>query len=70
VRAIKYGGWRHLADICAEKMADEIRRRGCRLDLLVPVPLHPLRYREQAMGRIREVPLLVNSLDNKLLCSY
>ncbi len=53
MRAIKYGGWRHLADICAEKMADEIQRRDCRLDLLVPVPLHPLRYRERGFNQAR-----------------
>jgi predicted amidophosphoribosyltransferase len=53
VRTIKYGGWRHLADICAEKMADTIRVRGHRLDLLVPVPLHPLRHRERGFNQAR-----------------
>jgi ComF family protein len=53
VRTIKYSGWRHLADICAEKMADTIRFRDRRLDLLVPVPLHPLRYRERGFNQAR-----------------
>jgi ComF family protein len=53
VRAIKYGGWRHLADICAEKMADTIRLRGHQPDLLVPVPLHPLRHRERGFNQAR-----------------
>lgn len=53
VRTTKYGGWRHLADICADKMADTIRLRGCRLDLLVPVPLHPLRHRERGFNQAR-----------------
>lgn len=53
VRAIKYSGWRHLVDICAERMADSIRPRGRRLDLLVPVPLHPLRQRERGFNQAR-----------------
>lgn len=53
VQAIKYAGWRHLVDVCAERMADTIRLRGHRLDLLVPVPLHTIRHRERGFNQAR-----------------
>ncbi len=53
VRAIKYGGWRHLADICAEKMAHAIQLRDRQIDVLVPVPLHSLRHRERGFNQAR-----------------
>ena len=68
VRAIKYSGWRHLADICAERMADSIRLRGHRLDILVPVPLHPLRYRERGFNQARLIAdRLATRIDRPIL---
>ncbi|HKY60653.1 MAG TPA: ComF family protein [Gemmatimonadota bacterium] len=66
VRHLKYGGWLHLAEICASRMAGTIEAAS--LDALVPVPLHPVRLRArgynqarvlaEALGAIHAVPVL------------
>jgi predicted amidophosphoribosyltransferase len=66
VRHLKYSGWRHLAETCADAMAGMIEAPS--LDALVPVPLHPVRFRArgynqaralaEALGEIHTLPVL------------
>ncbi len=47
VHALKYGGWRVAADPMAAAMASQLGRRLKDANVLVPVPLGRLRYRER-----------------------
>ncbi|HUP20719.1 MAG TPA: ComF family protein [Gemmatimonadota bacterium] len=54
VRGLKYAGWRHLADLCAEPMAGVLAAaaaRGAAPAALVPVPLHPARRRARGFNQ-------------------
>jgi ComF family protein len=51
VHALKYRGWRHLAELCADAMAAALASRGVAPDLYVPVPLHPTRQRARGFNQ-------------------
>ena len=51
VHALKYRGWRHLAEACAERMNQALHARGISPDLWVPVPLHPTRRRDRGFNQ-------------------
>lgn len=51
VHALKYAGWRHLAGVCAERLASALAGRDSRPELLVPVPLHRTRLRERGFNQ-------------------
>ncbi len=51
VHALKYRGWRHLADLCAAAMAAALAVRGVAPDLFVPIPLHPVRRRARGFNQ-------------------
>lgn len=51
VRALKYRGWRHLAQACAEPMARALAAHGMAPDVFVPVPLHPVRRRARGFNQ-------------------
>jgi ComF family protein len=63
VHALKYRGWTHLADLCAEAMAEAMARRAAHPDVLVPVPLHPARLRERGFN---QSALLAASLGERM----
>lgn len=63
VQAIKYGGWRHLSEPCADMMAQALAARGVRPDVLVPVPLHPTRLRARGFN---QAALLARALGERL----
>lgn len=52
VAGLKYGGWRHLAGPCADAVA---AAGPPSTDLLVPVPLHPVRLRERGFNQSRAI---------------
>lgn len=52
VTGIKYAGWVHLAEVCAEVTAPVLAGNPP-LDVLVPVPLHPARLRERGFNQSR-----------------
>ncbi|MBW3660136.1 MAG: ComF family protein [Gemmatimonadetes bacterium] len=54
VAGLKYSGWRHLAEPCAVTMADALTGPA-RIELLVPVPLHPARRRERGFNQSRAI---------------
>ena len=62
VAGIKFGGWIHLGETCAEPMARALEDAP-RLDALVPVPLHPSRLRERGFNQAR---VLAESLGRRL----
>ena len=51
IHTLKYRGWRHLAEVCAELMAQALAGRGIAPDLYVPVPLHPARRRARGFNQ-------------------
>lgn len=53
VRAFKYGGGTHLVGTLADVMAEALRRKTdvAALDVVVPVPLHPLRLKERGYNQ-------------------
>lgn len=61
--ALKYRGWTHLADLCADAMAVALGRRGAELEAVVPVPLHSARLRERGFNQSE---LLARSLSRRL----
>lgn len=61
--ALKYRGWAHLADLCAESMAAALGARAAPLQALVPVPLHRARRRERGFNQSE---LLARSLSARL----
>ena len=61
--ALKYHGWTHLADLCAQSMADALGSRGGEIEALIPVPLHRARLRERGFNQSE---LLARSLSDRL----
>lgn len=59
---IKYAGWSHLAETCAEAMEAALGPPPV-LDALVPVPLHAARLRERGFNQSR---LLADALGRRL----
>ncbi|MFN2383010.1 MAG: ComF family protein, partial [Gemmatimonadota bacterium] len=51
VHGLKYGGWRHLAILCAEPMASRLLRQTTLPDALVAVPLHSTRLRARGYNQ-------------------
>ncbi len=54
VQAFKFGGRRHLAGTFAEAMATQLAKHpadAAAVDVVVPVPLHPLRLRERGYNQ-------------------
>lgn len=62
VTGIKYAGWIHLAETCAELMEPAIVGTPA-LDALVPVPLHAARLRERGFNQAR---VLADALGRRL----
>ncbi|MFN2420097.1 MAG: ComF family protein [Gemmatimonadota bacterium] len=63
VHALKYRGWRHLADACAPFMTTALATHGVEPDLLVPVPLHSSRQRARGFN---QAELLAAALARRL----
>lgn len=63
VRAIKYRGWNHLTDFCAERMQAALEQRGLCPDVLAPVPLHPVRRRARGYN---QAEVLAEALASRL----
>jgi ComF family protein len=63
VHALKYRGWRHLADVCAPVMVATLASRGIEPDLLVPIPLHSTRRRARGFN---QAELLATALASRL----
>lgn len=61
--ALKYTGWSHLADVCADAMARALRERAGEIGAVAPVPLHPTRLRERGFNQSE---LLARSLARSL----
>ncbi len=76
VHELKYGGVAASAPELAARMAEHARRQGLAADVIVPVPLHPRRYRwrgyNQAALLAREVSscLDVPLLESALMRAY
>lgn len=51
VHGLKYGGWRHLAEVCAQPMAARLLGRIEPPDVFVPVPLHATRLRARGYNQ-------------------
>jgi predicted amidophosphoribosyltransferase len=51
IHGLKYRGWRHLAELCAEAMAASLSSRGVEPDVYVPVPLHSIRLRARGFNQ-------------------
>jgi ComF family protein len=51
IHGLKYRGWRHLAELCAERMGAALAERGVTPDLYVPVPLHAGRRRARGFNQ-------------------
>lgn len=49
--ALKYHGWTHLAELCAQSMVDALGPRAWDLEALIPVPLHRARLRERGFNQ-------------------
>lgn len=50
---LKYRGWLHLAEVCAERMAGVLDPGA--VEALVPVPLHPVRQRARGYNQARAI---------------
>lgn len=56
VRALKFRGERVAARILGTLLAEAVRNSGCPLpDLVMPVPLHPTRYRSRGFNQAAEI---------------
>ncbi|MSP79164.1 MAG: ComF family protein [Dehalococcoidia bacterium] len=67
VHRLKYDGWRVLARVLAQPLAEAFHEFGVQPDVLVPVPLHPKREKDRGynqaalladeLGRVISVPV-------------
>jgi len=56
IRALKFRGERAHARVLGLLLADSLRSLRCALpDLIVPIPLHPQRYRERGFNQAHEI---------------
>ena len=64
IRALKYDGQTRLAEPLAGLLARTLRRTGWRIDVIVPVPLHPARLLDRGYNQAKLVSLhLARALD-------